>query len=366
MPSISKNFESLRQWLEGRGKKQAVIYGGGMVAVSVYYAIKTLYGQCKVVCFLVSQREGNPAEIDQVPVIGIEEYNQSNVKILIAAPENHHREIVSGLEQRNLRNYVCIDSRTEAALMEQYYNSIGRFPALGSFQTGDIKASLDVYMARFYKDKPLENPYEPAAWVHTIQAGAALTPRQIADLRDDRGENISKKNGNYSELSAMYWIGKHGKNDYLGLFHYRRVLDVSEEDLLRIGGSGIDVILPYPSVHYPSAEEHHKRYLKDRDWEAMVSALEELAPEYAGYLPQVLSQPFFYNFNMMIARESVFKGYCQWLFPILERTEELSVPRGWERADRYIGYLGENLTTLYFMYHSRDFLIGHTGRLMLI
>ena len=117
MPSISKNFESLRQWLEGRGKKQAVIYGGGMVAVSVYYAIKTLYGQCKVVCFLVSQREGNPAEIDQVPVIGIEEYNQSNVKILIAAPENHHREIVSGLEQRNLRNYVCIDSRTDGAVL---------------------------------------------------------------------------------------------------------------------------------------------------------------------------------------------------------------------------------------------------------
>lgn len=33
------------------------------------------------------------------------------------------------------------------------------------------------------------------------------------------------------------------------------------------------------------------------------------------------------------------------LFPILERTEQLSIPRGWERCDRYIGYLGENLMT---------------------
>ena len=57
---------------------------------------------------------------------------------------------------------------------------------------------------------------------------------------------------------------------------------------------------------------------------------------------------------MLIAKKKVFQDYCNWLFPILARTEELSEPKGWERADRYIGYLGENLMTLYFMYYMED------------
>ena len=48
------------------------------------------------------------------------------------------------------------------------------------------------------------------------------------------------------------------------------------------------------------------------------------------------------------------KEYCGWLFPILERVEELSIPKGAERSDRYIGYIAETLETLYFMYHAAD------------
>ena len=76
-------------------------------------------------------------------------------------------------------------------------------------------------------------------------------------------------------------------------------------------------------------------------------------------------QPYLYNYNILIATVEVLRTYCAWLFPILSRTEELSMPHGWERADRYIGYLGENLLTLYFMYHQKDLNIVHTGHIML-
>lgn len=144
------------------------------------------------------------------------------------------------------------------------------------------------------------------------------------------------------------------------------MLDVKKEDLLRFDKNDIDVVLPYPTVHYPNINEHHKRYLKQQDWDAMMQALKELAPEYAKRLPEIFEKQFFYNYNMLIAKEKVFKDYCDWLFPILQRTEELSVPKGSERADRYIGYLGENLTTLYFMVNADKLKIVHTGRLMLI
>ncbi len=93
----------------------------------------------------------------------------------------------------------------------------------------------------------------------------------------------------------------------------------------------------------------------------MCAALREFSPEYAKAFEDVLKQQFMYNYNVILAKKEVLRDYCAWLFPILERTEELSVPKGSERADRYIGYMAETLETLYFMYNRDKLKIAHTG-----
>ena len=67
----------------------------------------------------------------------------------------------------------------------------------------------------------------------------------------------------------------------------------------------------------------------------------------------------------MIARQDVFDDYCNFLFSVLSRTEELTTPKGWERSDRFAGYLGENLTTLYFMANKDRLKILHAGKIWL-
>lgn len=342
------------------------IYGAQMVAVSVYYAIKTIYPDCEILAFVVSSREGNPSFVDGVPAVTIQEFEDRDSQILIAVPENFHHEIKVSLENRGFHNYVCIGSDREAGLMQKFYEKTKQFNLLSSCEKGSDKADVFVGMSKFYKDKKLNRDYIIPKWVHSIQAGADLTDSRVADLQDNAGDNISSKNVNYCELTAMYWLSKHISREYMGLFHYRRMLDVSEEDLYRLRNGNIDVILPYPTMHYPHILEHHKRYLKEEDWNAMEQALNEVSPEYAAKMAEVFEGQYFYNYNMLIAKEEIFKDYCNWLFPILARTEELSVPKGKERSDRYIGYMGENLTTLYFMVNKNKYRIVHTGRKFLL
>lgn len=346
--------------------KTVAIYGARMVAMSVYHAVKSLYKDCRVTAFLVTEAKGNLSSIDGKPVIPLENFEQKDICILIAAQDNYQDEIAASLEQKGMRNYIRIDAEREAALMEKYYREIEHLPFLHTLRKGETRADTAVYCSRFHRDRALHDHYEYPDWMYPIQAGAALTDRVIADIQDHVGENISKKNVNYSELTSMYWIGKHGTAEYLGLFHYRRMLNITDEDLYRLAENDIDAVLSYPAVYYPDILSHHRYYLPESDWDAMEKSLRELAPEYAQALPELFQGKYFFNHNILIAKKKVFQDYCNWLFPILERTEEQSTPKGWERADRYAGYLGENLMTLYFLYHKKDLQIAYTGRRMLV
>lgn len=353
-----------------------VIYGARAIALGICKAIQELYSEYYVSCFLVTSMQGNPTTLAGLPVKEIGDFlqsssnkNESDYHILIGTPEDVHPQIEEILKKNGISNYTCIDSKRESELMENYYNYKNNFTSVHNLKIGHNKASINIFQAKFYKDKTLVSKFNIPDWVQSIQVGKALTENRVADLCDNTGDNISFKNANYCELTALYWIWKNrllkdSGNNYYGLYHYRRFLDIQENDLYRLQENYVDVILQFPTIHEPNIYEHHTRYIKEDDWEAMLQALNELYPQYANASYEIFTQPYFYNYNLIIAKRRVLADFCEWLFRILERTEELSSPKGWERKDRYIGYLGESLMTLYFLYHKNDLHITHTGRLM--
>ena len=75
-----------------------------------------------------------------------------------------------------------------------------------------------------------------------ILVGAYKSEDDFGYLRDDVGDNISTRNNQYSELTAMYWIWKHASEDIVGLCHYRRYFSknifkskqiIDKEDVLK-------------------------------------------------------------------------------------------------------------------------------------
>ena len=363
-----------------------VIFGAKSIALGVCKAIRLLYPQYEILGFMVSSMQGNSDMLLGLPVREIAYYvekhsDKDELQVVIAIPEDLYDEIKKTITKYGFMNYICMSSVDKAKLMEAYYKKICRFPSLHNLNYNPKKhAIIQVYMAQFYKDRVLQNAYHMPDWIYPLQVGAELTGVRIANLLDNTGDNISGKNANYCELTALYWMWKNkltgmdkvpysetGQDSplYYGLFQYRRILDISGEDLSRVASNHVDVILPFPTIHEPDISEHHARYIQESDWEAMLQALKELQPVYADAFSEIFRQEYLYNYNIIIAKREVLADYCAWLFPILERTEQLSAPKGWERTDRYIGYIGENLLTLYFMYHKKDFYVMHTGEIML-
>lgn len=358
-----------------------VIYGAQSMALGAYEAIHNLYPSREVKCFLVTRQGNNACSLRGIPVVELEVYADSltqsekdDIEVLIATPENVMSEIEAGLDACGLSCHVRLTSTRWAELMGYYYAASRRFLPLAALPMGYHEAELHIFMAKFYKDKPLSTAYHIPDWITPIQVGAALCQERVAGILDCDGENISAKNVNYSELTGLYWIWKNclvhkskdDTNEFYGISHYRRILELSEDDRMKLVDNDVDVVLPYPMPYEPNIEKHHKRYLQDSDWDALVAALTELQPKYADYLPKVLQQQYLYHYNIILARKNVLADYCEWLFPILERVEDLSVPKGCDRQDRYIGYMGETLATLYFMRNKDELNIAYTGCRFLI
>lgn len=378
------------------------IYGAQSIALGTWEAIHHLYPSKNIRCFVVTKREMNGELLSGIPVVELESLarllsaeEKEKLQVLIATPEAVMAEIEENLDIQGLRCHVRLTSSRWSELMGYYYTYQRNYMPLHALPVGFHRADMHVFVARFYRDQPLTEKYDMPKWAIPIQAGAALCEERIADIVDCEGENISAKNGNYSELTALYWVWKHclsnheadkkfgskfpnfelmpagdGQGDvkyeYYGLAHYRRMLELTEDDVLRLVDNDVDVVLPYPMPYEPDMEAHHKRYVKKADWEAVLMAVSQLHPEYAKVFNKIQKQRFLYHYNIMVAKKEILKEYCNWLFPILERVEELSIPRGAERADRYIGYVGESLTTLYFMAHKDKLNIVHAGCRFLI
>ena len=352
------------------------IYGAGIVASSIYTAWKYLYNVFPESFLVSTMEENNPEEIDGIPVKLFKELNHKEREFLyvVAAPEVHHPAIVKMLKDHGIidRQIFLIDNIKENAIMEEYYSRRNDFLTVRDILSSDRNnhannVDIQVYQARCHVDKALRVLQDFPEYIYPVQVGTVLTDQRIAVLSDSSGDNISEKNRNYCELTATYWAWKNRNIPYKGLCHYRRIFDLSSKQLQNIFTENhkVDAILPYPTFYYPGMETEHLRYIKQDDWKAMLQALEAVAPDYYEAYKTIAGEPYFYNYNMLIAKQEVFNDYSNFLFSVLKETEKWLLVKETERADRFAGYLAENLTTIYFRANKGRYKIAHTGKVLL-
>ncbi len=202
---------------------------------------------------------------------------------------------------------------------------------------------------------PNDTIYEP------IHVGKSLTHNDFGYLGDDSGENISSKNQNFCELTALYWAWKNDyfKNvAYCGLVHYRRYFKgalpfqkffiLSEEEIEHIFRTH-DIILPRKRNYYIDTIYSHyanAHYVKDLDETRKI--LEDKYPGYLSEFDILMKQTKAHMFNMFIMKEEDYRLYCEWLFDILfelEKRVDISDYSPFQK--RIFGFLSELLLNVW-------------------
>lgn len=188
-------------------------------------------------------------------------------------------------------------------------------------------------------DIPSDAPYLP------VQVGAALHPR-LAYAGDDTGENISVRNDQYCELTALYWAWKNLDADAAGLCHYRRYF--AEPGQKRpASATTLEGLLEQAPVILPKQRDYfietgasqfvHAHGQENLD--ALRAVLRQKQPRYLEAFDRSMARTKGHRFNMLVMRRAQLDAYCGWLFPILFETERrLGAPK-----PRMMGFLAERL-----------------------
>ncbi len=223
-----------------------------------------------------------------------------------------------------------------------------------------------------HKEVPL--PQHP--FFLPIQAGAALHEHITNYQPDDEGENISKKNPHFCELTCHYWAWKNLKNvDIVGLNHYRRYFDftrkwpqfsadkrfVSTDEFfhqdyifpdLETLLQEYDIILPTARHWRVSNTQQYNDYHIAKDWEMLRQIIKERSPQYIPSFEKTMDHSNkSVGYNMFITHWKHFNAYSEWLFDILFEVERRVPPTEDPIQSRIYGYMSERLINVFCNYH---------------
>ncbi|MBR3631538.1 MAG: DUF4422 domain-containing protein [Elusimicrobiaceae bacterium] len=250
-----------------------------------------------------------------------------------------------------------------------------------------MKSNIKIFVTYKEKNKVLRSNI-----ISPIQTGRAISNEVFENmLGDDTGDNISKENPCYNELSAQYWVWKHyeeiGNPDYVGFMHYRRhflfneayehsnqrwlnhtiffepsittsYIETNLSDLaIQNAVLGNDILIlkkiDIQKIN-PTFRNIRDCYTQNvpqangKNFDILIESILQLYPELQKEVNYLKTTNFQCLCNMFVMKKELFFEYSSFLFKILENvTKKIDIQGYSSQALRFCGYFGEMLLTLF-------------------
>ena len=345
-------------------EEKIYIVGAHSRAQTLGVYLTKLYPEIRIAAYLYDNDEPNRKRIEGIPVLYFDETTQlrTDYPVYLGVRGIYHDGLTEKLRHMGMRKIIPVTPELDRELrnrfLEVYFTERKReYPRLNAAED-----TVCIYIARSVFDKPLRQEYKLSGYQKEIQVGAALTEQRICELTDDTGEQISDRNKQFCELTALYWIWKNAGQEVVGLEHYRRHFLLGESWLLRMREREIDVILPTPLYVAPSIARNYRERHVASDWRFMMDCIKRIYPDDYREAVEFFDTNLYSPCNMFIMKKKALDDLCVWLFPILFICAE----HGGEREDgyqnRYPGFLSERLISFFFEKNRKKYKVVYADK----
>lgn len=219
-----------------------------------------------------------------------------------------------------------------------------------------LNNKLKLYIVSCHVDKPLTQNVSESIYDTSIQAGAALTDIRICNLNDldDCPDSISDRNRRYSEATAMYWIGCHIDSEYVGITHYRRRFDLTDDQLNKLMDDEVDIITTVPVDLGASIENDYRKVLFSKDWDLFMEILKRRDPVDYDFAVKCFESNMLHVGNINVFKADLYIEFWKWAFPIMDEFWRTSPEKTDVYQHRDVGFIAERLSHLFVMKMIRD------------
>jgi hypothetical protein len=343
------NVLELTEWYKQIVKNEHIyIFGAGINASGILARVRD-HADKHIDGFIVSNLEENPSSVEGYPVLELmdSDLNRDALVIMSTSADNNEK-ISSILKQAGFGNVIPGTSQIKTMKNKQ---------SVGDLKINTLREehSPMIYIVTSHLNQhSMGVNYGLSSEVSSyIQAGAELTDKRLCPVLDNTGDNISAENQYFCELTAGYWIAKNDKiHDWLGLFHYSRGLELSDDDIYKIVNSDVDVVMPSQIKFSQQVACQFSR----KEIEIIFMALPE---NYTRAFSEYLLGYTFHCGNILFARAEIFKEYYEWMMEVIRKCETYMEQQHIFISKRKWGYFGEHLTNLYFF--KNDFKLLHAN-----
>ena len=180
-------------------------------------------------------------------------------------------------------------------------------------------------------------------------------------IYDNLGTNISYKNKEYCELTALYWIWKNDNiSNIVSFEHYRRFF-CKKNSMLKANPIKIekvrkilkkyDVIVSNKFYFEEGIYNYYKKNHNAKDLDLCREIISVECPEYLESFDHIMISKYAYMCNMFIISKELLNEYCKWLFNIFDKLEQKIDMSGYDAYQRRVyGFLSERLLNVW-IYH---------------
>lgn len=182
-------------------------------------------------------------------------------------------------------------------------------------------------------------------------------------LQDNIGDNIAEYNSLINECTALYWVWKNRKSEYIGLSHYRRYLESPTMQGYPIDEWEVSYLLDEYDIIVSEAEcfgsssnyvqmlNHICKDAVEDSIPCMRESFRKIHPEDEKLLDMFLEGNVMFPCQMFVMDSDKLNEYCSWLFPILfYMIEHFEIKEEWDDySKRIIGFWAERMLTIWLL-----------------